>query len=81
MQIISFEIFIEFVTILLLFYFIFWLWGMWDPGSLMRDQTCTPYIEKRSLNDWAARGKPAKLIFYLSEQKILLKFSWLTMLC
>ena len=35
-----FEVFIEFVTILLLFYILvfFWPWGMWDLISLTRDQ-------------------------------------------
>ena len=40
-----FKVFIEFVTIILLFYTLFfWLRGIWDLGSLTRDQTCTPCI-------------------------------------
>ena len=38
-----FKVFIEFATILLLFYvLVFWLQGMWDPSSRTRDQTRTP---------------------------------------
>ena len=39
-----FKVFIEFVTILLL-YFMFWFFwpqGMWDLSSLTRDRTCIP---------------------------------------
>ena len=40
----NFKVFIEFVTILLLFYvLVFWPRGMWDLSSQTRDQTCTPY--------------------------------------
>ena len=39
---IIFKVFIEFVTILHLFYvLVFWPQGMWDLNSLTRDQTCT----------------------------------------
>ena len=45
------KVFIEFVTILLLFYvLIFWPRGMWDLRSLTRDQTYTPCIGRQSLN-------------------------------
>ena len=38
-----FKVFIEFVTVLLLFCVLtFWLQGMWDLNSPTRDQTCTP---------------------------------------
>ena len=51
--------FIEFVTILLLFYvLVFWPWGMWDLNSLTRDPTRTPCIGRRSLNHWTAREVP-----------------------
>ena len=41
-----FKVFIESVTILLLFYvLVFWPQDMWDLGSLTRDQTCTPALE------------------------------------
>ena len=50
-----FEVFIEFVIRLLLFYifwFCFWPWGMWGLASLTRDHTCTPCIGRQSLNRW-----------------------------
>ena len=41
----TFKVFIEFVTVLLLFYVcIFFPQGMWDITSLTRDQTCTPCV-------------------------------------
>ena len=41
-----FKVFMEFVTILLLFYVsVFWLPGMWQT----RNQTCTLYIGRRVL--------------------------------
>ena len=40
-----FKVFIEFVTILLLFYaLVFWPQGMWDLSSLTRDRTRTACI-------------------------------------
>ena len=40
-----FKVFIELVTILLLFNGLgFWLRGMWDPSSPTRDQTHIAYI-------------------------------------
>ena len=62
----TFKVFIEFVTILLLFWF-FWPRGMWDLSSLTRDQTHTPCIGSRSLNHWTAREVPTyifKIIFW-----------------
>ena len=54
-----FKLFIEFVTVLLLFYvLVFWLQGMWDLSSLTRDQTHTPCIGRRSLNHWTIREVP-----------------------
>ena len=54
-----FKVFIESVTILLLFYVLFfWPRDMWDPSSPTRDWTCTPCIGKRSLNHWTAREVP-----------------------
>ena len=42
-----FKVFIEFVTIMLLFCVLtFWLQGMWDLSSPTRNQTCTPCIER-----------------------------------
>ena len=51
--------FIEFVTILILFYvLVVWAWGMWDLSSLNRDWTCSPYIGRQSLNHGTAREVP-----------------------
>ena len=59
---IIFEVFIEFVTIFLLFYvLVFWPQGMWDLRFLTRDQTRTPCIGSRSLNHWTAREVPEQL--------------------
>ena len=58
-----FKVFIEFVTILLLFYVLFfWLQGMGDLSSPARDRARTPCIERRSLNHWTAREVPSFLI-------------------
>ena len=52
-------IFIDFVTILLLFYvLVFWPRDMRDLSSLIRDRTHTPRIGRRSLNHWTAREVP-----------------------
>ena len=54
-----FKVFIEFVTVLLLFYvLVFWPRGMWDPSFPTRDRTCTPCIGRRGLNHWTAREVP-----------------------
>ena len=42
-----FKVFIELVTIVLLFYGLgFWLRGMWDLSSPTRDRTHIPYIAR-----------------------------------
>ena len=38
---------------------VFWPQGMWDLSSPTRDRTCTPCIERRSLNHWTAREVPS----------------------
>ena len=49
--------FSEFGTILFLFYvLVFWLGDMWDLSSSTRDQACTRWFGRQSLNPWAARG-------------------------
>ena len=54
-----FKVFIELVTILLLFYvLVFWPRGMWDLTSPTRDRTLTPCIGRLSLNHWTAREVP-----------------------
>ena len=53
------KIFIEFVTVLLLFYvLVLWPQGMWDLNSLTRDRTCTSCIGRQSLNHWTTREVP-----------------------
>ena len=56
---------IEFITKLLLLYVhmyihicFFCLRGMWDLSSLTRDQTCTSYIGRQSVNHWTTREVP-----------------------
>ena len=53
------KVFIEFVTILLMFYvLVFWPWGKWDLSSPTRDWTCTPCIGRQRLNHWTTREVP-----------------------
>ena len=50
------KVFIEFVTILLLFYLsVFCLRGMWDLSTPTRDGTSTPCFGRQCLNHWTAR--------------------------
>ena len=52
-----FKVFIEFVTILLLFYvLVSWPWGMWGLNSSARDQTHTLCIGRWSLNHRITMG-------------------------
>ena len=52
-----FKVFIEFVTVLFLFYvLIFWTWAMWDLSSPTRDGTFASCSGRRSLNHWTARA-------------------------
>ena len=58
-----FKVFIEFVTILLLFYvLVFWPQGMWDLSSPTRDRTRTHCVGRRSLNHWTAREVPVDFL-------------------
>ena len=51
-----FKVFVEFVTILLLFYgLVLWPRGMWDFSSPVRYWTRTPCIERQSLNHRTTR--------------------------
>ena len=59
-----FKVFIEFFTILLLFYVLFfWPWGMWGLSSPTRDRTLTSCIGKQSLNHWVTREISAFFFF------------------
>ena len=61
-----FKGFIELVTILLLFYVLFfWPQGMWDLSSQTRGQTHTPCIGKQSRNHWTAREVPCLWSFLI----------------
>ena len=59
-----FKVFIECVTILLLFHvLVFWLQGMWDLSSPTRDRNHTPCIARWSLNHWTAGDVPVIFVF------------------
>ena len=59
-----FKVLIECITILLLFYVLFfWPRGIWDLSSLIRDLTHIPCIGRQSLNHWATKEVPK--IFYV----------------
>ena len=61
-----FKVFIEFATILLLFYVLtFWLLGIWDLSSQTRDPTHTSCSVKRSLNHWTTREVPKAILLWL----------------
>ena len=63
---IIFKVFIEFVTISLLFYVLFfWPRGMWDLSSPTRDQTHTPCTGRRNLNQCTTREVPRVVLFLL----------------
>ena len=68
------KIFIEFVTVLLLFYVSgFWQQGMWDLSFLTRDWTWTPALEGKVLT----AGLPGKsLEFFIFKKGI-----WRSMVC
>ena len=52
-----FKVFIEFVTMLLLFHAL--VFGHKACGLGTRDQTSSPCIEKQSLNHWTTRQVPS----------------------
>ena len=61
-----FKVFIEFVTILLLFHVLVFFWprGMQDLSSPTRERTLTPcIIGRRSLNHWTAREGLKETLF------------------
>ena len=63
-----FEVFIEFVTVLLLF--MFWPRGMYNLSSPTRDQTCFLCIGRQSLNHWTTREVPTVLLASLVTQLV-----------
>ena len=59
-----FKVFIEFVTILLLFYVLaFWPRGMGDLSPTTRDGIHTTCIGRQSLNHWTTREVPQAFFF------------------
>ena len=58
---IIFKVFIESVTVLILFY---WPRGMWDFSSLTRVGICTPCIGRQSFNHWTACKVPYLFYFF-----------------
>ena len=66
-----FKVFVEFVTILLLFYvLVFWPLGMWDLSSPARDWTRITCTGRQSLNHWTAREVPT--LTFLCQWKYLI---------
>ena len=64
-----FKVFIEFVTILLLFYVLgFWPRGMWDLSFPTRDGTAPPALE----GDVLTTGPPGKSSqnFFMAEESV-----------
>ena len=67
-----FKVFIEFVTILLLFYvLVFWLRGMWDLSSPTLGRTRTPCIGRQSLNHWTTREVPGGYSFVVVRRLLI----------
>ena len=65
-----FKVFIEFVTILFLFYVLFfWPRSLWDLSSLTRYWTRIPSIGRWSLTTWPLRRS-------LGWGKLLIKYIW-----
>ena len=67
----------EFVIVLVLFYFLmFWLWGIWDLSSMIGDQACTPCIGRWSLNDWTTREVLQRgILFFFFNFILFLNFT------
>ena len=63
-----FKVFIEFVTILLLFYvLVFRPRGIWDLSTPTRDGTLTHCIGRQTPNYWTTREVPKLSLFDLAE--------------
>ena len=60
-----FKVFIEFVTILLLFYvLVSWPQGTWDFSFLIRNKTSVSCLGRQNLNHWTSREVPANGSLY-----------------
>ena len=65
-----FKGFLEFVTILFLFYALAFLPPCkWDLCSPTRNRTCTPYTGRWSVNHWTTREVPYVHMFYEDIQR------------
>ena len=64
------KVFIEFVTILLLSYVLFfWPWDIWHLNSTTRERTCTARLGRQILKHWTTREIPIPTI--LGPERIL----------
>ena len=69
-----FKVFVEFVTILFLFYgLVFWPWSIWALSIPSRDWTHTPCVGRQSLNHCTAREVPPFGINSTSQMALLVK--------
>ena len=72
------KIFIEFITLQLLLYvlfFFFWPQGMWDLSSPTRYRTHTPALEGEA-NHWTAREVPPSYLLQARCQAISCRWCW-----
>ena len=71
-----FKVFIEFVTILLLFcVLVFWLWGIWALSTPTRDLTYTPCIEGEILTiGLPGKSSPVFLFYKMKSVSSSLRF-------
>ena len=80
-----FKVFIEFVTVLLLFYIlVFGPCSTWDLSFPTRDQTCTPGIGRGAgLSHWTTREVPALFLYCdcLRDENMSLLFAFLYHMC
>ena len=73
------KVFIEFVTVLILFYvLIFWAWGMWNLSSLTRSwthlvpPTTTPHSPPPCIGRWSLNHWSTKEVVLFSQEAFLL---------
>ena len=73
-----FKVFIEFVTIWLLFSVLgFCPWGTWDPSSSTRDWIHARCTRRWSLNRWTTVGAPQmKILNYVKQPSSDTPFTW-----
>ena len=63
------KVFIEFVTILLLLFYVlvFWLWGIWDLSSLTGIKPSPSVLKVQSLDHWIPIEVPCHAHFWTSQ--------------